>query len=108
MRRIAQAVDVVEAQALQPVLRDQARDQRMHGAEGRGVLDAQAGEIVDVEEAAVVHRREGDAPVGEAIVLAFEQAVQRARRRRRCRRDRPTRPRSITSARAVDAGQPLL
>ena len=74
LRRIAQAVDMVEAQALQRVLRDQARHQRMeHG----GILDADAGEVADIEEAPIVHRREGDAPIGEAVMLALEQAVQR-------------------------------
>ena len=77
LRGIAQAVDVVEAQALQFAGLDQPRHQRMDGAEGGRVLDAQAGEIVDVEEAPVVHRREGDAPIGQPIVLAFEQAMQR-------------------------------
>ena len=55
---------------------DQARHQRMDGAEGGRVFDAQAGEVVDVEEAPVVHRREGDAPIGQPVVLAFEQAMQ--------------------------------
>ena len=57
-------------------------DQAMGGIEGARVLDANAGEIVDVEEAPVVDLAAGDAPERDAIVLALQQAVQRDHRRR--------------------------
>ena len=41
------------------------------------IFGAQRGELVDVEEAAVVDVVRRDAPVGEAERLAFEQRVQR-------------------------------
>ena len=73
-------------QALQPILGDQPRDQAVHRAEACGILDPQAGEIVDVEKAAVVDAGDRYAPVGEAIVLALQQPVQRLPRRLRSRR----------------------
>ena len=77
LRGVAQAVDMVEPQALQRVGRDQSCHQRVDRLERRGMLDAQAGEVVDVEKAPVVDRRERDAPIGETVMLPFEQAVQR-------------------------------
>ena len=43
------------------------------------MLDPQAREIGDVEKAPVVHRRKRNAPIGEAVVLALEQAMQQRR-----------------------------
>ena len=77
LRGIAQAVDVVEPQSLQPVFRDQPFDEAMHGVEGAGVLDAQSGERVDVEEAPIVDVAGGQPPMAELVMLAFQQMVQR-------------------------------
>ena len=98
MHRVAQAVDVVEAQALQVAGGDQARHQRMNGAEGRRVFHAQAGEIVDVEEAPVVHRRHRHAPIGDAVMLALEQPVQGGGAGFVAAGDRRSSPRSISAA----------
>ena len=76
---IAQTIDVVEPQTLQLIGGDQSRHQRMDGTKRRRILDPQAGEIVDVEEAPVVHRRESDAPICDAVMLTFEQAMQHPR-----------------------------
>ena len=74
--RIAQPVDVIEPQALQPAVRDQAADQPMDRLEGGGVLDAQAGQRIDVEEAPVVDLAAGEPPVGQPVVLALQQVMQ--------------------------------
>ena len=79
LRGIAQAVDVVEPQALQLALRDQLFDQGMDGVERAGILDAQPRQRVDVEEAAVVDVAGSEPPVAEPVVLAFEQMMQRQR-----------------------------
>ena len=67
---------------LQLALGDQPLDQPVDRLEGAGVLDAQAGQRVDVEEAPVVDVAGGKPPVAELVVLAFEQMVQRQRRAR--------------------------
>ena len=87
---IAQAVDMIEPQPLQLAFRDQPFDQPMDRLEGAGVLDAQARQRIDVEEAPVVDVAGSEPPVAELVVLAFEQMVQRKRRRGaiRLRRDR--------------------
>ena len=77
LRGVAQAVDVVEPQALQLVLRYQFLDQDMDGVERAGILDAQAGKRVDVEEAAIIDVARRQPPVAEPVVLALEQAMQR-------------------------------
>ena len=85
LMRVAQAVDVVEPQALQPPLRDQTADERVHGLERAGVLDAQPGERIDVEKTPVVDLAAGQPPMRQPIVLALEQMVQGERRSRRAR-----------------------
>ena len=49
----------------------------MGGFEDVLVFDGQAGEVVDVEEPAVVDLVGGDAPVRQAEALAREQVVER-------------------------------
>src|SRR6185437_7535461 len=48
----------------------------MDGVEDPGVLGPQAGELRDVEEAAVVDLLRSDPPVGQTIDLLLEQGVQ--------------------------------
>ena len=81
LRGIAQAVDVVEPQPLQSSFRDQSLDQPMDGLERAGVLDAQARQRIDVEEAAIVDVAGSKPPVAELVVLALQQMMQRERRR---------------------------
>ena len=45
--------------------------------ENVALFDPEAGERVDVEEAAIIHVAGGDAPIGEPVGLLFEQVVQR-------------------------------
>ena len=104
LRRVEQPVDVIEPQTLQLIGGNEPRDQLVHGAKRPRVLDPEAGQLVDVEEAPVVDARHREPPVGEAIVLPLQESMQRAdaglmvgaiggepalddrRRRRRCRR----------------------
>src|SRR5262249_19887232 len=79
LRGIAQAVDMVETQALQLAVGDELLDQPMRRLEGRGVFHPQAGEAVDVEEAAVVDIARRKTPVAELVVLPLQEVMQRER-----------------------------
>ena len=74
---IAQAIDMIEPQALQPAFRDQPFDQAMDGVEGACVLDSQSGQRIDVEEAPVVDVAGSKPPMPEPVVLALQQMMQR-------------------------------
>src|SRR5262245_55295797 len=76
---VAQAVDVVEPQPVKLSLRNQPLDQAMDRLEGAGVLDTQACQRIDVEEAPVIDVAGSEAPVTELVVLALEQMMQRLR-----------------------------
>src|SRR5215213_6787461 len=78
---IAQAIDVVEPQPVKLSFRNQPFDQAMDRLEGAGVLDAQARQRIDVEEAPVVDVAGSEPPMAELVMLAFEQMVQHLRRR---------------------------
>ncbi len=67
---------MVDAQPVQASFVDQLEDQPVDRLEDLRHLDADAGEIVDLEEAPVVDLFGGDAPKGEAVGLGFEQLVQ--------------------------------
>ena len=77
LRGVAQAVDVVEPQALQLSFGDQPPDQAMGRLESAGILDAQSRQRVDVEKAAVIDVAGSKPPVAELVMLAFEQMMQR-------------------------------
>ena len=79
--RIAQAIDVIEAQPLQLALRDQTAHEAMDGGKCGGILHPQSSEAVDVEEAAVVDFAAREPPMSEAIILPLEQAMQMQHRR---------------------------
>lgn len=49
----------------------------MRGVEHRGLVDTTRGEVVDVEEAAVVDFIASNSPVRETIRLRLQQCVQR-------------------------------
>src|SRR5262245_28424340 len=76
LMRVSQAVDMVEAQALQLPVRKEPAHQSMDGGKGGGVLHAQARKAVDVEEAPVIDLAAGQLPMGEAVILPLEQAMQ--------------------------------
>ena len=52
---IEQAIRMVEAQAGHEALAQEAKDQRVHRREDVGLLDADGGQVVDVEEPAIVN-----------------------------------------------------
>src|SRR6185436_13155335 len=76
LQRIAQAVDMIDAQTLHAVFRYESGHKLVHGTECARVFDADAGEVVDIEKAPIVDRRYGNAPIREAIMLTLEQPVQ--------------------------------
>src|SRR6185437_5692701 len=78
LRGIAQAIDVIEPQPLKLAFGNQPFDETMHSLEGRGILDAQSGQRVDVEKAPVVDVTGCKTPVPELVVLALQQMMQRA------------------------------
>ena len=63
LRGIAQAVDMVEPQALQLAFGDQLPDQAMSGVERAGVFDPQSRQRIDVEKAAIVDVARRQPPV---------------------------------------------
>src|SRR5689334_1620723 len=79
LRGIAQAIDMVEPQALQLSFRNQALHQPVCGFEDAGLLDAQACQRINVEEAAIIDVAGSEPPVAEPVMLALEQMVQRQR-----------------------------
>ena len=74
--RVQQAVDVVDAQA-----RHLAGAQQLEGLvvdrfQHLRLLDADRGQVVDVEEATVVDLLGGDAPEAQAVGLIGQQRLQ--------------------------------
>ncbi len=74
--RVGQTVDVVDAQAVDQTVADQLEDLGVGFLEYHRPLDAQAAQLVDVEEASPVDVVAGGAPAGQSIMLAFKEAVQ--------------------------------
>ena len=68
---------MVDAQAVDAALAHEAEDRLVRAGEDLGFLDAQPGEAVDVEEAAIVDVARRDAPMGEPVGLRLEDAMQR-------------------------------
>ncbi len=80
--RVGEPVRVVDAQTLHRSVGDEPPRQRVDAVEDRGVLDAQADEVVDQEEAAIVHALLAREPVLEAVVLPLEERRESRGRRR--------------------------
>ncbi len=74
--RIAQAVDVVDAETVDQTVGVQLEHEPMRVIEHLLVLDTKGGQGVDVEEAAVVEFHSTDPPVRQAVVLSLEQYVE--------------------------------
>jgi hypothetical protein len=73
---------MVDPQPVDSAPRDQREDQPVRLGEQLGLLDTQRGEVVDIEEAAIVDLVRGDAPIGEPVGLSVEQPVARPKTRR--------------------------
>jgi len=83
--RIEQPVDVIDAQAVEPALRDERQHAVMGAREEFRQLHADAGEIVDVEEPAIVDLVRGGPPIGRAPGLRLEKRMEAAPARRLAR-----------------------
>src|SRR5260370_2410393 len=77
LRGIAQAVDMIEPQALQLAFRDQLPDQTMDGIERAGILDPQSGKRIDIEKTPIVDVAGGKAPETELVLLACQHMRHR-------------------------------
>ena len=78
LQRVEQPVDVVEPQPLQLVRGDQPRHQRVDVAKRARVLDAEPGELIDVEKPPVVdagRRQPPVRPAGSAAARAADAAA---------------------------------
>jgi len=73
---VVEPVEVVDAQASDLALADEAEDEGVGGLEDAGILDAYADEVVDGEEAAVVDLLGGGFPEGEPVGLIGEDPVE--------------------------------
>ena len=73
---VEQAVGMVDAQAVDLALAQEAEDQLVRRVEDLRPFHAQGGQLVDVEEAAIVDLVGGDAPERQAIGLGVEQLVE--------------------------------
>ena len=74
--RVRKPVDMIDADAVDEPVGIEAEGQRVHGIENLRVFDAQPGQFGDIEEAPPVDRIPGRAPMGQPVMLAFEQPVQ--------------------------------
>ena len=68
---------MVDAQAAYAAIGDQAQNHAVAVVENLRLLDAQADEAVDGEETPVVELFLRTAPVGESVVLALQDRVER-------------------------------
>ena len=75
--RGGEPVGVIDAQPVDRAALDQPDDERVRRVEHLGELDADGGERVDVEEAAVVELLGGDLPPRDAVVLTIEELGER-------------------------------
>ena len=73
---VVEAVGVIDAEAVNVAFADEFEEFAVDGVEDGGIFDADGGEFVDVEEAAVVDLVGGDAPEAEAVGLVREDAFE--------------------------------
>ena len=77
---VAEAVGVVDAEAVDDPLVDPVEDEPVAVLEDLLILHPEADQGVDVEEPAVIQLLDGRLPVRQAIVLPFEQRIDLGRR----------------------------
>ena len=73
---VEEAVDVIDAQALDASRCEQFEHEPVRGAEDFRIFHPHAHEVVDIEEAAVVDLVRRDAPICEPVMLGGEQLVE--------------------------------
>ena len=79
---VAEAVGVVDPEAVEHPLADPLEDQAVAVLEDPLVLHPQADQRVDVEEPAIVQLLDGGLPEGQPVILPFEEGVDLGRARR--------------------------
>src|SRR3954470_24574435 len=67
---------MIEPQPFQLAFGDQPFNQSMDGFERGGILDPQSRERVDVKKAPVIDVARSEPPMGQSVMLAFEQVMQ--------------------------------
>ena len=77
LQRIAKAVGVIDAHAVEHAVFEPLEDERVGLFEDVLALDTKTDERVDVEEAAIAELLIGGLPVGDAEVLLLEEFVER-------------------------------
>src|SRR6185437_10992168 len=75
--RIEHAVAVIDTNTRNHSLGQQAAEHAMSSSEDARVFHAQADQIVDIEEAAVIDLFAGNAPVRKPVHLEFQQQMQK-------------------------------
>ncbi len=75
--RVRQTVGMVDSEPRHTSLAGPSEDQRVGQVEDLRVLRPQAGQLVDVEEPAIVDLLRGDPPIGQPVDLVLQQLVQR-------------------------------
>ena len=73
---IGESVRVIDAEGGDASFADPADNQAMDVVEDGRVFDANADELCNIKESAVVDFLRGDAPEGEAVGLLFEELVE--------------------------------
>ena len=79
--RVGQAVDVIDAQAVDQAALDQLEDLGVRLFEYLSMLDAQRTQFVDIEKPSPVYVVRCGTPAGDAVMLTFEQCMQPLLRR---------------------------
>src|SRR5215813_4299362 len=74
--RLAHAVDVIEAQPLQPAFGDQAKNQGMGRPEYVGVFNPKPGKLIDVEKPPVVDLALREPPMGRPVMLPIDEVME--------------------------------
>ena len=76
LRGIPQAVDVIEPQPVKPAFCDQPGNQPVRRRKSPGVLDPQARQRIDVEEAAIVDITRCQSPMRDPVVLPLQEVMK--------------------------------
>ena len=74
--RVAQAIDMIDADAVKHALQQPSQHQAMRIGEDLFVLHAQPDQSADIEEAAVAEIASGRAPERQTIILPFQHRVE--------------------------------
>src|SRR5438132_11965132 len=76
LRGIVEAVGMIDAQAIHFSVADELQNETMGGIENRLVLHSYTGQVVDVEEAAIVDVVRGHPPACQPVSLSFDELMQ--------------------------------